>query len=167
MSFNKEQHLRVNIEAIKLCFRLEKENRKPTTEETKALKQYAGFGALKCILNPIENLSDIARWSDSEVGLFPAVMELHDVLKRNSKTAQQYKLFTNSLKNSILSAFYTPPEIVNTISEAFKNNQLEVSRFLDPSAGLGEFISAFKSQNDIQTGSTFKLNNLNRGFPNI
>ncbi|MDX8341688.1 hypothetical protein SLH46_20990 [Draconibacterium sp. IB214405] len=81
MSFNKEQHLRANIEAIKLCFRLEKENRKPTTEETKALKQYSGFGALRCILNPLENLSDIARWPDSEVGLFPAVMELHDVLK--------------------------------------------------------------------------------------
>lgn len=156
MSFNKEQHLRANIEAIKLCFLLEKENRKPTAEETKALKQYSGFGALKCILNPIENLSDIARWPDSEVGLFPAVMELHDVLKRNSKTAQQYMLYTNSLKNSILSAFYTPPEIVNTISEAFKNNQLEVSRFLDPSAGLGEFISAFKSQNDIQTRIGFE-----------
>ncbi|HYQ56772.1 MAG TPA: N-6 DNA methylase, partial [Draconibacterium sp.] len=156
MSFNKEQHLRANIEALKLCFLLEKENRNPTAEETKALKQFSGFGALKCILNPVENLSDIARWPDSEVGLFPAVMELHDVLKRNSKTAQQYKLFTNSLKNSILSAFYTPPEIVNTISEAFKNNQLEVSRFLDPSAGLGEFISAFKSQNDIQTTIGFE-----------
>ncbi|WP_319266152.1 N-6 DNA methylase [uncultured Draconibacterium sp.] len=156
MSFNKEQHLRANIEAIKLCFRLEKENRNPTAEETKALKQYSGFGALKCILNPVENLSDIARWPDSEVGLFPAVMELHDVLKRNSKSAQQYKLYTNSLKNSILSAFYTPPEIVNTISEAFKNNQLEVSRFLDPSAGLGEFISAFKNQNENQTTTGFE-----------
>ena len=156
MSFNKEQHLRANIEAIKLCFQLEKENRNPTADETKALKQYSGFGALKCILNPVENLSDIARWSDSEVGLFPAVMELHDVLKKNSKTEQQYKLFTNSLKNSILTAFYTPSEIVNVLAEALKNNQVNVSRFLDPSAGLGEFISAFKNQNDIQTTIGFE-----------
>nr|WP_319570048.1 hypothetical protein [uncultured Draconibacterium sp.] len=113
MSFNKEQHLRANIEAIKLCFQLEKENRNPTADETKALKQYSGFGALKCILNPVENLSDIARWSDSEVGLFPTVMELHGVLKRNSRTAQQYKLYTNSLKNSILSVFCTPLKLVN------------------------------------------------------
>nr|WP_320022275.1 hypothetical protein [uncultured Draconibacterium sp.] len=118
MSFNKEQHLRANIEAIKLCFQLEKENRNPTADETKALKQYSGFGALKCILNPVENLSDIARWSDSEMGLFPAVMELHDVLKKNSKTEQQYKLYTNSLKSYILSTFYTPLEFINLRSEA-------------------------------------------------
>ncbi|WP_163325498.1 hypothetical protein [Draconibacterium mangrovi] len=110
MSFNIEQHLRANIEAIKLRFRLEKENWNPTAEETKALKQYSGFGALKCILIPVENLSDIARWPDSEVGLFPAVMELHDVLKRNSKTAQQYNLFTNSLKNAILTTFIPLPK---------------------------------------------------------
>ncbi|WP_346859635.1 hypothetical protein [uncultured Draconibacterium sp.] len=130
MNFNKEQHLRANIEAIKLCFRLEKENRNPTAEETKALKQFSGFGALKCILNPVENLSDIAQWSNSEIGLFPAVMELHDVLKTNSKTEQQYKLYTNSLKNSILSAFYTPPEIVNVLSEALKISKLTYPVFL-------------------------------------
>jgi hypothetical protein len=109
MSFNKEKHLRANIDAIKLCFRLEKEKRSPSPEETKALKQYAGFGALKCILNPVETLSDIAYWSNSEVELFPLVAELYDTLKNNSTSEQQYKQYLGSLKNSILTAFYTPP----------------------------------------------------------
>src|SRR5665648_59794 len=81
MSFNKEKHLRANIETIKLVFQLENGKRSPTIEEQEALKQYSGFGALKCILNPAESLSDIAYWPNSEVGLFPLVTELHDVLK--------------------------------------------------------------------------------------
>lgn len=69
MSFNKEKHLGANIEAIKLCFQIEKEKRSPAQDETKALKQYSGFGALKCILNPVKELSDIAHWPNSEVQL--------------------------------------------------------------------------------------------------
>jgi len=147
MSFNKEKHLRANIEAIKLCFRLEKENRSPTTEETKALKQYAGFGALKCILNPAENVSDLVHWSNSEVELFPLVAELHNTLKNNSNSEQQYKQYLTSLKNSILTAFYTPPKIVQEIASSFKEAGVSPKSFLDPSAGLGEFIETFKNQN--------------------
>jgi N12 class adenine-specific DNA methylase len=148
MSFNKEKHLRANIEAIKLTLQLEKENRSPTVEEREALKQYSGFGALKCILNPAESLSDIAYWPNSEVGLFPLVTELHDVLKWHSRSEQEYKQYMGSLKNSILSAFYTPTEIVQVLAETLKQNQLSLGSFLDPSAGLGVFISAFKNQNE-------------------
>ncbi|MBK5194079.1 MAG: N-6 DNA methylase, partial [Flavobacteriaceae bacterium] len=148
MSFNKEKHLSANIEAIKLCFQLEKEKRSPTQDETKAMKQYSGFGALKCILNPAENLSDIAHWPNSDVELFPLVAELHDTLKKNSKSEQQYKQYLGSLKNSILTAFYTPPEVVQVLADSLKKNGVSPTKFLDPSAGLGEFISAFKSQNN-------------------
>ncbi|WP_346856939.1 helicase-related protein [uncultured Draconibacterium sp.] len=148
MSFNKEKHLRANIDAIKLCFLLEKEKRSPTPKESEALKQYAGFGALKCILNPVENLSDIADWSNSEVELFPLVAELHDLLKKDSTSEQQYKQYLGSLKNSILTAFYTPPEIVQVLAESLHENGISPSRFLDPSAGMGEFVSAFKNQDN-------------------
>lgn len=148
MSFNKKKYLRANIEAIKLCFQLEKENRSPTSEETKALKLYSGFGALKCILNPAETLADIAHWANSEVELFPLVAELHGILKEHSTTKQQYKQYIGSLKNSILTAFYTPPEIVQVLAETLKNNDVFPARFLDPSAGMGEFISAFKNQDN-------------------
>ena len=148
MSFNKEKHLRANIEAIKLVFQLEKENRSPTSEEQKALNQYSGFGALKCILNPVASESDKVHWPKSEVGLFPLVSQLHDVLKSNSQSEQQYKKYASSLKNSILTAFYTPPEIVKVLAETLKQNQITPDSFLDPSAGLGAFISAFKNQNE-------------------
>lgn len=148
MSFNREKHLQANIKALKLSFQLEKENRSPNQEEMKALKQYSGFGALKCILNPVESLADIAHWSDSEVGLFPHVMELHDVLRENSQTEQQYKQYVNSLKNSILTAFYTPPEIVKTIAENLNTHGIKPQDFLDPSAGMGEFVNAFKKDNE-------------------
>jgi hypothetical protein len=157
MSFNKEKHLRTNIEAIKLCFLLEKENRSPSPEETKALKQYVGFGALKCILNPIETLSDIAHWPNSEVELFPLVAELHDTLKKNSTSEQQYKQYLGSLKKSILTAFYTPPEVVQVLAESLHENGISPRKFLDPSAGLGEFVSAFKNQNEtVQTAGIEK-----------
>jgi hypothetical protein len=148
MSFNKEKHLRANIEAIKLVFQLEGEQRKPTNEEQKALKQYSGFGALKCFLNPAESLSDIVHWPDSEIGLFPLVSELHVLLKNNAQSEQQYKQYVNSLKNSILTAFYTPSEIVQVLAETLKQSQVTPESFLDPSAGLGAFITAFKNQNE-------------------
>ena len=148
MSFNKEKHLRANIEAIKLAFQLEKENRSPTSEEQEALKLYSGFGALKCILNPIESLSDIVHWPNSEVGLFPLVAELHDTLKSNSQSEQHYKQYVHSLKNSILTAFYTPSEIVHVLAETLKQRQVSPESFLDPSAGLGVFITAFKNKNE-------------------
>lgn len=148
MSFNKEKHLRANIEALKLVFQLEREKRSPTNEEQEALKQYSGFGALKCILNPAESLSDIVHWPNSEIGLFPLVTELHDLLKNNAQTEQQYKQYVNSLKNSILTAFYTPSEIVQVLAETLKQSQVSVRNFLDPSAGLGAFISTFKNQNE-------------------
>ncbi|QGY45750.1 DNA methylase [Maribellus comscasis] len=156
MSFNKEKHLRANIEAIKLVFQLEREKRSPTNEEQKALKQYSGFGALKCILDPVGSPSDMDHWPKSEVGLFPLVSQLHDVLKSNSQSDQQYKQYVSSLKNSILTAFYTPPEIVQVLAQTLKQNQVSPKSFLDPSAGLGAFISAFKNQNDRLTVTGFE-----------
>jgi N12 class adenine-specific DNA methylase len=141
---------------IKLAFQLEKESRSPTYNEQEALKQYSGFGALKCILNPAENLYDIVHWPNSEVGLFPLVTELHDVLKSNSQSEQQYKQYVSSLKNSILTAFYTPPEVVQVLAEALRQNQVSPERFLDPSAGLGAFISAFKNQNESLSATGFE-----------
>ncbi|SHE50502.1 Adenine-specific DNA methylase, N12 class [Mariniphaga anaerophila] len=156
MSFNKEQHLRANIKAIQLSFQLDKENRKPNEEEIEALKQFLGFGALKCVLNPANDLSDIVHWPESEVELFPLVAELHETLKSNTNSKQEYKQYVNSLKNSILTAFYTPPEIVNTIAGNLNISGANPKSFLDPSAGMGEFISAFKKQNQTPNITAFE-----------
>ena len=144
MSFNKKAHLSANIEAIKLAFTLEKEHRQPTVEERVAIRRYSGFGGLKCILNPAQTLSDYAYWPKSELDLFPLVAELQVLIRENCNTEEQYKRYWGSLKNSILTSFYTPSEIVTTISDTFQKSGITPSRFLDPSAGMGEFISAFQ-----------------------
>ena len=47
MAYNKKAHLRDNIEAIRLMFRLEKEQRTATPEGAAILAAYSGFGGIK------------------------------------------------------------------------------------------------------------------------
>ena len=61
-SYNKKEHLRANIEAIKTVFALHREQRTATEEEMEVLRAYTGFGALKCILSPANTMEDIARY---------------------------------------------------------------------------------------------------------
>ena len=61
MAYNKKAHLRDNIEAIRLMFRLEKEQRTATPEEAGILAAYSGFGGIKAVLSPFGKLTDILR----------------------------------------------------------------------------------------------------------
>ena len=149
MSYNKKTHLRANIEAIRTVFALEREQRIATDEEKAIMQGYSGFGGLKCVLNPANSLADTAQWAKSELELFPMVAELHRVIKDNTATEKEYKQYFNSIKNSVLTAFYTPPEIVQTIADVLKDTGIKANRFLDPSAGMGEFSRAF-SNNDAE-----------------
>lgn len=158
MGYSKKAHLRANIDAIRLAFRLEKEQRKATGEEKDTLQRYSGFGGLKCILNPANSPADLTHWSKSEAELFPLVSELHSVLRENSDTEQAYKRSFGSLKNSLLTAFYTPPEVVAVLADALRDIGIVPNRFLDPSAGMGEFTRAFTAgqatnfEKDLLTG---------------
>ncbi len=49
----------------------------------------------------------------------------------------------DSLKASVLTAFYTDHRIVDAISDALKYSGIEVKSFLEPSAGQGAFIDSF------------------------
>ena len=144
MSYNKKAHLGANIEAIKVAFTLDKESRSATEEERTILQGYSGFGGLKCILNPANSFADTVRWSKSELDLFPLVAELHSVIKSNTADEKEYKRYFSSLKSSILTAFYTPTEVVQTITQAFQDSGVTPNRMLDPSAGMGEFLKGFQ-----------------------
>lgn len=144
MSYNKRIHLRQNIDAIKLVLQLDKEKRQATTCEREVLEQYSGFGGIKAILNPADKPEDIGRWSKSEVELFPLVQELHKVLRENSQSPEEYKRYVNSLKVSILTAFYTPKPVIDALANALKYTRITPVRFLEPSAGTGAFIYSFK-----------------------
>ena len=144
MSYNKKAHLRQNIDAIKLAFKLDKDKRTATTEEREILSKYSGFGGIKAIISPTDKQEDIQKWSKSEVELFPLVQELHEVLRENSATTEDYKRYFSSLKNSILTAFYTPKPVIDTLAGALNDSGIKPTHFLEPSAGTGAFINSFK-----------------------
>lgn len=146
MAYNKKAHLKDNIEAIKLAFTLEREGRTATSEEQSVLRAYSGFGGIKAVLNPASGLADLARWTKSDRELFPLVSQLHSVIRNHSKDEAEYKRYFSSLKNSVLTAFYTPQDIVSVLASELGTHGIVPSRFLDPSSGTGVFVDAFQQQ---------------------
>lgn len=144
MAFNRKEKLRGNIEAIRTAFTLEKEHRKATAEERDVLEQYCGFGGLKCILNPATALTDAVHWAKSDLELFSKTVELHKLIRDNSGSDMEYKRYMDSLKASVLTAFYTPKEITDTLVSVLKDYGVTPSKVLEPSAGMGAFISSVK-----------------------
>ncbi len=144
MAYNKKAHLKDNIEAIKLAFTLEREGRAATAEEQAVLRLYSGFGGIKAILNPASSLMDAARWTKSDLELFPLVSQLHSAIRGHATDEAEYKRYFSSLKNSILTAFYTPQDIVSVLASELGNHGVAPSRFLDPSGGTGVFVDAFQ-----------------------
>ena len=142
MAFNRKQRLRDNIEAIRTAFVLDKEQRTATTEEQAILRKYCGFGGLKCILNPARELTDAVHWAKSDLELFAPTVELHRLIRENSRNDMEYKRFVDSLKASVLTAFYTPKEITDTIADVLADYSVRPARVLEPSAGVGVFVDA-------------------------
>ena len=147
MAFNRKQKLRDNIEAIRTAFILDRENRTATTEERAILQRYCGFGGLKCILNPAKELTDAVRWAKSDLELFAPTVELHRLIRENSKDETEYKRFVDSLKASVLTAFYTPKEITDTIADVLADYSVRPARMLEPSAGVGVFVDSMLRHN--------------------
>ena len=144
MAYNKLQTMRDNIEAIRLALRLGVEGRSAqSAEERETLRKYAGFGGLKCILNDANDLEDAAKWSKSDIELFAPTVELRRLIHDYSKDDKEFARYMDSLKASVLTAFYTDNRIVDAISDALKYSGVEVKSFLEPSAGQGAFIDSF------------------------
>ncbi len=144
MAYNKSQTMRDNIEAIRMAFSLGVKGRgAQSAEEIAVLRKYAGFGGLKCILNDANELADAAKWSKSDIELFAPTVELRRLIHDYSHNDKEFAGYMDSLKASVLTAFYTPVSIIDAISDALKNSGVEVRSFLEPSAGQGAFIDSF------------------------
>ncbi|MEG2507920.1 MAG: N-6 DNA methylase [Chryseobacterium sp.] len=165
MGFSKKQHLQQNIDALRIAFKLEKEKRQATVGERQSMMQYSGFGGLKFVLNPIANEIDINNWRKTEHDLFPITQELHQLLKENSEDEKQYRRYIDSMKSSVLTAFYTPPQVIDAISSVLFESGLNIDKFLEPSAGIGSFIQSFSEnqlarvtayEKDLLTGKILK-----------
>ena len=144
MAYNRLRTMRDNIEAIRLAFRLGVAGRSAqNAEERDILRKYAGFGGLKCILNEANDLEDAAKWSKSDIELFAPTVELRRLIHDYSKDDREFARYMDSLKASVLTAFYTDNRIVDAISDSLKYSGVEVRSFLEPSAGQGAFIDSF------------------------
>lgn len=144
MSFNRKEHLRQNIDSVKLAFELEKQDRKATNEERELLSSYSGFGGIKAILNPANTQADIQHWAKYEQELFPLVQELHKMLRDNTESEKEYKRYMSALQSSTMTAFYTPKPVVDALAKTIVKYGINPSNILEPSAGIGAFISSFK-----------------------
>jgi len=145
MAFNRKQRLLANIEAVRIAFMLDRERRKPTMQECRLLESYCGFGGLKCILNPASELTDAMRWAKSDLELFAPTVELHRLIRENSKDESEYKQYVDSLKASVLTAFYTPTQIADTVLSTLHEGKVRMRRVLEPSAGIGAFVDVVSS----------------------
>ena len=144
MAYNRLRTMRDNIEAIRLVLRLGEIGRTAqNAEERETLRKYAGFGGLKCILNEANDLEDAAKWNKTDIELFAPTVELRRLIHDYSKDDKEFARYMDSLKSSVLTAFYTDNRIVDAISDALKYSGIEVNRFLEPSAGHGAFIDSF------------------------
>ncbi len=166
MAYNKKEKLQDNLQAINIAFAVARDGREATEQEKAALRKYSGFGGLKFILNPCEEESDIEKWSRSDRPLFPLTHTLFATLRANSSSEKEYKDYERSVRNSILTSFYTPKAVVDAIAKVIKEKGVDVKTYLDPSAGKGTFVESFKElypdvkvsafEKDLLTGKVLK-----------
>ncbi len=136
--FNKTAHLRQNIDAIKVAFTLDRERREATADEKEVLRSYSGFGGIKEVIDPLP------KDGGKQTVLTPLIEELHAVLKENTAGEREYKRYFDGIKDSVLSAFYTPPVVADVIASALQRNGIEPQRVLEPSAGNGIFADSVR-----------------------
>ena len=147
MAYNRKQRLNDNIKAIETAFILDREQRTPTARERLLLERYCGFGGLKCILNPARELADAVHWAKSDLELFAPTVELHRLICENSKNESEYKQLMDSLKQSVLTAFYTPSAVTEALTDVLKEHQIIPEKVLEPSAGIGAFVDSVLDNN--------------------
>jgi len=140
MAFHSGNTLADNISAIRIAMSFK--GGELSGDEITALTRFAGFGGIKAVLYPPGPLEEWRKLnaSEADLKLYPQVMELHELL-RSGFSEKAYKQVVNSLKNSVLTAFFTPPLIPDVIYSTFRQNGLTPRSIYEPSAGAGIFIT--------------------------
>lgn len=139
MSYNKAQNLKANIEALRVLHAIQIRNTPASEKEKHLLSAYSGFGGLKCVLYPYESEYDIKSWPLSDRHLAPLIIELRALIREMAPDDKGYAHLFNSVKNSVMTAFYTPNIVPDVIGKILKTNNLTIKSVLDPSAGMGVF----------------------------
>src|SRR5438874_162153 len=141
MGYNIHQKLINNIEAIRIALEWN-EGDKVSIAEAEALKKYAGFGGIKAVLYPNSQKEEWIKQNatENDLRLYPKMMELHDLLQKHFDE-KEYKQVIDSIKNSALTAFYTPTVVPHTLYSALKGHGVEPKSIYEPSSGAGIFIT--------------------------
>lgn len=147
MAYLKRLSFNRNARALALAFDLEKQKRTLLSQEERELLQhYSGFGGLKFILNPHQSEADLKYWSKADQVFWQDVRSLYALIREHSTDERQYQNYVQSLRNSVLTAFYTPMRLTSAIASAIKETGVPLQTMLEPSAGGGNFIRAFKEE---------------------
>lgn len=138
MAYNPLHKLNDNIAALRIAL----EDRVPSADEVVVLQRYSGFGGIKAILYPHGSKEEWIKLgaSKDDLRLYDDVQRLHELLKDNFSEAE-YKTVVASLKNSVLSAFYTPAVVPQTLYKVLGEQNITVRNLYEPSAGAGIFIT--------------------------
>ena len=141
MSYNSQQKLRDNIEAIRIGLNWSA-GEELSADQVSALKKYSGFGGLKAVLFPDGNIESWKKLNASkqDLNLHPQILELHQVLRQHF-TEKEYQETVASIRNSILTAFYTPKIIPETLFGVLKEKGIEPQSIYEPSSGAGIFLT--------------------------
>ncbi|EMF0131662.1 helicase SNF2, partial [Enterococcus hirae] len=111
-----KERMKDNLVALSLLKQLEKEQRLATIEEQKILAKYVGWGGLSEIFNP----------------------DNHSYAKEREElkcliTNEEYE----SARESVLTAYYTDPMIIEQIYDTVQRLGFKNGRILDPAMGTG------------------------------
>lgn len=162
MRYNKKKTLANNVNAIETALAVHVQSRQATDSEKKTLALYSGFGGIKEVLN-------IGTDKPMPDGMAEPMKRLQEILLAFAKSdITEYKALIDSIKSSVLTAFYTPQFIIDIVAAqihaTFKDNGMQMRTFLEPSAGIGGFLKtamqgtrAYAFEKDTITGLILSL----------
>lgn len=116
---NKNERFHRNYAAISVLKECQNENRFATPEEQIILSKYVGWGGIP------EAFDERAGSWQSEYAML-----------KNILTPEEYA----AARESTLTAFYTPPEVITAIYKAMEKMGFKEGNLLEPSCGIGNFI---------------------------
>ena len=116
---NKKERFHRNYAAIKVLKDCEKESRFATPKEQVILSKYVGWGGIPEVFD---------EGADS--------WRTEYAMLKNILTPDEY----NSARESVLTAFYTPPEVIQGIYKVMVRMGFREGNILEPSCGIGNFI---------------------------
>lgn len=122
----KKKKYQGNIAAIKLLKKLESEGRMATPAEQKVLAKYIGWGPVQEVFSP----KKYPEW-ESEYN------ELKELL-----TPQEW----SAARESVLTAFFTPPAVIDSVYKVVQHLGFKGGKVLDPSMGHGNYFGAMPTR---------------------